>query len=389
MAIIGRLKQSTATTVVLGPFVDSTDGFTAEDALTIAQADVRLSKNADTFAPKNETTTATHMEGGYYACLLNTTDTNTLGRLTITVRETGALPIRQEYEVLPAYEFDALFSATGNALRGVLAYGTAQSATATTVVLAAAEAFGDDTLNGATIAVYGSTQGYWQTRSITDYTASSDTATVDTFSVTPSGTVTYIVFAGAPASTSLLPSVNVTQVAGQTASASGSVTFPGTIASTTNITAATGVTLAAVTHTGATIPTVTTTGTATNVTTVNGIAANAITSTAIATGAITSAKFAAGAIDAAAIADNAIDAGAIAANAITSAKIATDAIGAAQLAADAVTEIANAGVEAQIDALETYNRSTNTTATITGPTNGATTLTITTDAAYEPIKSIS
>jgi hypothetical protein len=38
---------------------------------------------------------------------------------------------------------------------------------------------------------------------------------------------------------------NVTQVAGQTASASGPVTFPATIASTTNITAASGVTLAA------------------------------------------------------------------------------------------------------------------------------------------------
>jgi hypothetical protein len=53
------------------------------------------------------------------------------------------------------------------------------------------------------------------------------------------------------------------------------------------------------------------------------------------------------------------------------------------------SSIANAVVEAEIDALETYNRTSNTAATITGPTNGATTLTITTDAAYEPIKSIS
>lgn len=52
------------------------------------------------------------------------------------------------------------------------------------------------------------------------------------------------------------------------------------------------------------------------------------------------------------------------------------------------TAIANAVVEAEIDALETYNRSSNTSATITGPLNGATTLTITTDATYQPIKSI-
>lgn len=212
MAIIGRLKQSTAATVVLGPFVDSTDGVTAETALTISQADVRLSKNAGAFAQKDDANSATHMENGYYSCALSTTDTNTLGRLTITVAESGALPIRQEYEVLRADEFDALFTATGSAMRGILAYGTAQSATSTTVVLAAAETFADDTLNGATISVYGSTQGYWQTRSITDYVGSTDTATVDTWTVTPSGTITYIVFAGAPASATSLAPVNVKQI---------------------------------------------------------------------------------------------------------------------------------------------------------------------------------
>lgn len=58
-------------------------------------------------------------------------------------------------------------------------------------------------------------------------------------------------------------------------------------------------------------------------------------------------------------------------------------------ASSTATDIANAVVEAEIDALETYNRTSNTAATITGPINGATTLTITTDASYEPIKSIS
>ena len=88
----------------------------------------------------------------------------------------------------------------------------------------------------------------------------------------------------------------------------------------------------------------------------------------IASGGITTASFAAGAIDAAAIAANAI--------------------GASELATDAVTEIANASVEAQITALMTYNRSANTTATITGPTSGSNALTVTVDAAYEPIKTL-
>ncbi len=84
---------------------------------------------------------------------------------------------------------------------GIIDQGTAQSATATTVVLRAAAAFADTTLVGATLAVFGSTQGYWQTRSITANTLSDDTATVDTWTVTPSGTITYKIFAGAPAPT--------------------------------------------------------------------------------------------------------------------------------------------------------------------------------------------
>ena len=38
------LKQSTAYTFRFGPFLDDTDGKTAETGLTISQADIRLSK---------------------------------------------------------------------------------------------------------------------------------------------------------------------------------------------------------------------------------------------------------------------------------------------------------------------------------------------------------
>lgn len=50
---------------------------------------------------------------------------------------------------------------------------------------------------------------------------------------------------------------DISKIAGQTLTASGGITFPAaTLASTTNITAATGVVLSGVTHTGAVIPTV-------------------------------------------------------------------------------------------------------------------------------------
>ena len=104
------LKQSTAVDIALGPFLDSTDGITAKTALTISQADVRLKKNASAWAQKNETTSATHEENGWYEANLNTTDTDTLGVLMIAVHETGALPVWHEFMIAPANVYDSLFS---------------------------------------------------------------------------------------------------------------------------------------------------------------------------------------------------------------------------------------------------------------------------------------
>lgn len=94
---------------------------------------------------------------------------------------------------------------------GIIDQGTAQSATATTVVLRAASAFANDTLIGAVIMVLGSTQGYWQTRLITDNDLATDTVTVDAWTVTPSGTITYKIGAGPAASLTSPPFVDVRQ----------------------------------------------------------------------------------------------------------------------------------------------------------------------------------
>lgn len=123
------LKQSTSATVVLGVFVDDTDGKTAETGLTISQADIRLSKNGAAFAQTNNAAGATHMENGYYSVPLDTTDTATLGRLTVAVSESGALPVYREYMVLTANVFDTLCST--DTLQADLTQigGVAQSAT--------------------------------------------------------------------------------------------------------------------------------------------------------------------------------------------------------------------------------------------------------------------
>jgi len=105
------LKQSTARTLVIGPFLDSTDGVTPETGLTISQADIRLSKNGGAFAQTNNATGATHMENGYYSVPLDATDTNTLGVLRVAVAESGALPVWQDLMVVPANVWDSMFGA--------------------------------------------------------------------------------------------------------------------------------------------------------------------------------------------------------------------------------------------------------------------------------------
>lgn len=107
----GWLKQSIAITLRIGPFLDSTDGNTQETALTIAQADVVLSKAGGAFAQKNDATSCTYDAKGYYSCPLNTTDTGTLGLLKLAVHVTGALAVWHTFMVLAAQVWDSLFGA--------------------------------------------------------------------------------------------------------------------------------------------------------------------------------------------------------------------------------------------------------------------------------------
>jgi hypothetical protein len=102
------LKQSTAVDIGMGPFVDSTDGNTAETALTITQPDIRLKKNGGAWAQKNAAQTLSHEENGWYEVSLDATDTNTLGELIVAIHESGALPVWRVFQVVPAHVYDGL-----------------------------------------------------------------------------------------------------------------------------------------------------------------------------------------------------------------------------------------------------------------------------------------
>ena len=103
------LKQSTAAqTVLLGPFVDDTDGATAETALTIANTDVRLSANGGNMFAKTSGG-GTHDEAGWYAITLDATDTATVGKLQVSCKVAGALHVFMEFQVLEEAVYDAMF----------------------------------------------------------------------------------------------------------------------------------------------------------------------------------------------------------------------------------------------------------------------------------------
>lgn len=107
------LRQSTASQEIpLGPFVDSTDGNTEETGLTIANTDIKLWKSgATSFANKNSGG-ATHMANGMYYAVLDATDTNTIGPMTVYVHVAGALTVELECRVLHATLYDQLYGST-------------------------------------------------------------------------------------------------------------------------------------------------------------------------------------------------------------------------------------------------------------------------------------
>lgn len=125
---------------------------------------------------------------------------------------------------------------------------------------------------------------------------------------------------------------NASQFGGQTVSAAGTVTMPGTVASTTNITAGTITTVSGNVNGSVASVTGNVGGSVASVTTVNGLAANVITAASIAAGAIEADAYAANAITASAIADGTIIA----------AKFGSGAIDATALNANAANEIRDA-----------------------------------------------
>ncbi len=107
------LRQSTTQTIRFGPCLDKTDGVSEETGLTLAQADMRLSKDGGAFAQKSAAGNATHDSDGWYSTALSTTDTDTVGELILNVHQpANMLPVWLRWWVLEEEVYDDLFGAS-------------------------------------------------------------------------------------------------------------------------------------------------------------------------------------------------------------------------------------------------------------------------------------
>lgn len=106
----GFLKQSTQVKQLIGPFVDAADGFTPETGITLGAADQAEAWKHDASATTDiSANTWTHIADGMYNLTLTTSDTNTVGTLSVIVLDTSVCrPVRMSFTILSANIYDSL-----------------------------------------------------------------------------------------------------------------------------------------------------------------------------------------------------------------------------------------------------------------------------------------
>lgn len=123
------LRQSTAVTVQLGPFVDATDGVTAETALSPSATNVRLYKAGATGSVDISAATWTHIENGIYRVTLTASHTDTAGPAMIVAAISGARPVTHEFNVIDDDAYASLTAGTALPANMTFIAGNATAAT--------------------------------------------------------------------------------------------------------------------------------------------------------------------------------------------------------------------------------------------------------------------
>ncbi|MFN9292829.1 MAG: hypothetical protein ACK6EB_32535, partial [Planctomyces sp.] len=107
------LKQSTSAVVLVGPVLDAS----GVAVTTAVIGDFTLTKNGTSAAMSGNT--ISHSHNGHYAITLTTGNTDTIGRLTISVNNTAqAMPVFR-WDICQPTVYDALFTHAVNTTGGL------------------------------------------------------------------------------------------------------------------------------------------------------------------------------------------------------------------------------------------------------------------------------
>lgn len=109
-----ELRQSTARTIIIGPFLDDTDGKTPETALDVTTINCDLYKGSTksdlSLTASGGDNDCVHVANGYYSLELTTGNSDTLANGRLSFNVSGAMPFWEDFMVVSQQFWDSKYS---------------------------------------------------------------------------------------------------------------------------------------------------------------------------------------------------------------------------------------------------------------------------------------
>ena len=109
-----ELRQSTARTIIIGPFLDDTDGKTPETAVDVTTINCDLYKGSTksdlSLTASGGDNDCVHVANGYYSLELTTGNSDTLANGKLSFNVSGAMPFWEDLKVVTANYWDSKYS---------------------------------------------------------------------------------------------------------------------------------------------------------------------------------------------------------------------------------------------------------------------------------------
>jgi hypothetical protein len=105
------LEKGSSAVIMGGPIIASSDGYSPSTALALTTGPaIKLSKNGAAYGNRGSTQAVASTVGGYYTIPLSSNDTDTLGRLRMSIyKNSTQLPAWEDFTVVESNVYDSLF----------------------------------------------------------------------------------------------------------------------------------------------------------------------------------------------------------------------------------------------------------------------------------------